>query len=183
MTNISRRSFLKRSSIALAGISPLSKSFLISDTARDIVGMQLYSVRSDMAKDPADTLKKLSAIGYRKVEHAGYENREFYGYKASTFKNLLDDLGLKMLSGHVDMGWKDWDKASSDFTDNWKYTVEDALTAGQQYLITPWIDEQIAKDYDQLLQLMELFNKCGDYCKKQGLKFGYHNDFRSEEHT
>ena len=43
------------------------------------MGIQLYSVRDDMKKDPLATLKQLAGIGYKHVEHANYQNRKFYG--------------------------------------------------------------------------------------------------------
>lgn len=50
------------------------------------LGVQLYSVRDDMEKDPLGTLKLLAAMGYRNVEHANYADRKFYGYSAAEFK-------------------------------------------------------------------------------------------------
>jgi hypothetical protein len=79
--NNSRRKFIKQSSIALAGAALISnKIFASANASGHIVGIQLYSVRDDMEKDPAGTLKQLAAMCYTHVEHAGYENRKFYGY-------------------------------------------------------------------------------------------------------
>jgi sugar phosphate isomerase/epimerase len=140
-----------------------------------ILGIQLYSVREDMKKDPLGTLKQLAAMGYKNVEHANYVERKFYGYTASEFKKVLDDLGLQMPSGHTEMSDKHWDKATKDFTDAWKQTVEDAATVGQRFVISPWLDENLRKNYDDLLSFLDVFNKSGELCKKSGLKFGYHN--------
>jgi sugar phosphate isomerase/epimerase len=173
--NTPRRTFLKMSSIAIAGTALRPDHLFASERRKEILGIQLYSVRDDMGKDPVATLKKLAAMGYRNVEHANYKDRKFYGYPAKDFKKLLDDQGLKMPSGHVQMGASDWDQAKNSFTDQWKQTIEDAVTAGQQYLIDPWMDEHLRKDYNGLIRFLELFNKCGELCKKSGLKFGYHN--------
>lgn len=51
-----------------------------------LTGVQLYSVRDDMKKDPMGTLKQLAEMGYRYVEHASYTDRKFYGYSANEFK-------------------------------------------------------------------------------------------------
>ncbi|HEV9036516.1 MAG TPA: TIM barrel protein, partial [Puia sp.] len=51
----------------------------------------------------------------------------------------------------------------------------DAAIAGQQFVISPWLDESLRKSYDDVLRFMEVFNKCGELCKAQGMKFGYHN--------
>jgi len=140
-----------------------------------IMGIQLYSVRDDMQKDPLGTLKQLAAMGYKNVEHANYIDRKFYGYSAKDFKKVLDDLGLYMPSGHTVMSGADWNASTKDFTDVWKQTVEDAAIVGEMYVISPWLDESLRQNYDDLLAFLDVFNKSGELCKKSGLKFGYHN--------
>ena len=143
---------------------------------KDIIfGLQLYTVRDDMKKDPSGTLKQLAGMGYKYVEHANYIGRKFYGYSAADFKKLLDDLGLVMRSGHTSMSNAHWDKAKNDFTDVWKYTVDDAAVVGQKYVISPWLDDSWRKDVDTVKYYMGVFNKSGELCKKSGMKFGYHN--------
>jgi sugar phosphate isomerase/epimerase len=173
--NTSRRNFIKTSSLTIAGATLLSNKMFASVNAEQMTGLQLYSVREDMKKAPLDTLKKLAGFGYKNVEHANYIERKFYGYSAADFKKVLDDLGMKMPSGHTVMNAKHWDVAKNDFTDAWKFTVDDAATVGQQYVISPWLDESLRKDYDGLLKWMDVFNKSGELCKKSGMKFGYHN--------
>jgi len=177
---VSRRKFLMSGSMSFAGTMLLPKSFLAMNNIfhsgnNHIIGIQLYSVRDDMKNDPLSTLKQLAAMGYKNVEHANYVNRKFYGYAPVEFKKVLDDLGLKMPSGHTVMNGADWDKTANDFTDKWKQTVDDAATVGQKYVISPWLDESLRKDYDDLVRFLDIFNKCGELCKKSGLKFGYHN--------
>src|SRR3954470_9386458 len=116
--NTSRRTFLKQGSLALASASLLSNQLFAAATANnEILGIQLYSVRDDMKKDPSGTLKQLSDMGYKYVEHANYVDRKFYGYSPTEFKKLLDGLGLQMKSGHTVMGQKAWDESKNDFTD------------------------------------------------------------------
>ncbi|MEO8414196.1 MAG: sugar phosphate isomerase/epimerase family protein [Ginsengibacter sp.] len=173
---LSRRKFLVNSSLSLAGTIFLPRNLFANNKPMPItLGIQLYSVRDDMKKYPLDTLKKLAAMGYKNVEHANYIDRKFYGYSAPEFKKVLDDLGLQMPSGHTVMSDKHWDKAANDFTDEWKLTVEDAATVGQRYVISPWLDENLRKNYDDLISFLDIFNKSGELCKKSGLKFGYHN--------
>jgi sugar phosphate isomerase/epimerase len=174
--NKSRRKFLAQSAVAIAGFSLLKSKTFGSPFASDhITGLQLYSVRDDMTKDPSGTLKQLSAMGYQWVEHANYKDRKFYGYSATDFKKLLDDLNLKMSSGHTELGMQHWDDSKNDFTDVWKNTVEDAATIGQHYVISPWLDEALRTDVDKLKKFMDIFNKSGELCKKYNMKFGYHN--------
>jgi len=170
-----RRTFVKNSALAIAGASLFSRSILEIVKDGSITGIQLYSVRDDMKKDPSGTLKQISDMGYKYVEHADYVNRKFYGYAPTDFKKLLDGLGLQMKSGHTVMGRDAWDEGKNDFTDKWKYTVDDAAVVGQQYVISPWLDESYRKDLDGLKRFLTVFNKSGELCKKSGMLFGYHN--------
>lgn len=170
----SRRTFLKNSALAAAAASFLpNESF--AAFKKQYTGIQLYSVREDMKADPSGTLKKLAEMGYKYVEHANYIDHKFYGYTAKDFKSLLDGLGLKMPSGHTRLGASDWNNSTKDFSDSWKKTVEDAATAGQQFVVSPSLEEAQRKTYEDLMHFMDVFNRSGELCKKYGMKFGYHN--------
>jgi sugar phosphate isomerase/epimerase len=179
---LSRKKFIQDSTLTVAGALLFSNSALAARKNKTITGVQLYSIRDEMTKDPLGTLKKLAEMGYRHVEHASYTDRKFYGYGAKEFKKILGDLNLNMPSGHTVMAKQHWDESKKDFTDLWKYTVEDAAILGQQFVISPWLDESWRKDESTLKQYMEVFNKSGELCKKSGMKFGYHNhDFEFKE--
>lgn len=169
----SRRTFIKTGALALTGSMLARHTFAAAEAT--ITGIQLYSIRDDMKADPAGTLKQLSSFGYRYVEHANYVDRKFYGWPALEFKQRLADLGMQMPSGHTVLGKQHWDAARKDFTDSWKYTVEDAAACGQKFVISPWLDETLRKTASDLKKQMEIFNKCGELCQKYGMKFGYHN--------
>jgi len=171
----SRRTFIKNTSLAVAGAALFSNDLFASAKKIERLGLQLYSVRDAMGKDPRGSLKKLADMGYIHVEHANYINRKFYGFTAKEFKKILSDLNLLMPSGHTVMTAHDWDTVKGDFTDKWKYTIEDAAEVGQRYVISPWLDESLRKDMDGLKRFMEQFNKCGELCKSHGMTFGYHN--------
>ncbi len=173
--NNSRRTFLKNSALAIAGTAVFTNKIFAAARGKEVTGIQLYSVRDDMTKDPLGTLKQIAAMGYKNVEHAGYENRKFYGQSAAEFKKTLNGLGLKMPSGHSVMEKDHWDESKKDFTDAWKHTVEDSAAAGQRFLISPWLDDDVRGSLDDFKRYMDVFNKCGELCKKSGMKFGYHN--------
>lgn len=165
---------MKAGATCLAGSAFLGTE-LFATPAPVIIGLQLYSVRDDMKQDPLATLKKLSAMGYKNVEHANYVDGKFYGYSPVEFKKILSDLGIAMHSGHTRFGADDYNDSTKDFTDVWKKTVEDAAIVGQQFVISPWLDDQYRKSTDALVAYMDIFNRNGELCKKSGLKFGYHN--------
>lgn len=178
-----RRQFIIESSVAVAGAMAFPELLKAEKRKEKIIlGLQLYTVRDDMQKDPLGTLKKLPGMGYRNVEHANYSNRKFYCFSAKEFKKILDDLGLKMPSGHTVLTSKHWDGKKNDFTDEWKNTIEDAAVLEQKYVISPWMDESLRKDYEGLRHFLEIFNRSGELCKKSGMKFGYHNhDFEFQD--
>ncbi len=178
----SRRTFIKSGAAALAATAFLPESVFAAKKSKSIIGVQLYSIRNEMDKDPLGSLTQVAKMGYEYVEHANYINRKFYGYAPAEFKKVLDDLGLNMISGHTVMGRQHWDESKKDFSDSWKYTVEDAGVLKQRYVVSPSMDDSMRKTYDDFKHYMDIFNKCGELCKKQGMKFGYHNhDFEFSE--
>lgn len=181
--NTSRRTFIKSGAALIAAAAVMPGEVLAAKKRKKgIIGVQLYSVRDDMRKDPLGSLRKVAAMGYEYVEHANYVDRKFYGYTPQEFRKVLDDLGLKMISGHTVMGRQHWDEARNDFSDSWKYTVDDAAVLGQRYVVSPSMDNSMRSKYDDFMHYMEIFNKCGELCRKQGMKFGYHNhDFEFSE--
>ena len=180
--NRSRRSFIRNSAMAAAGVSLFQQNIFAAVKKGELTGIQLYSVRTDMKADPLGTLKQLSDMGYRHVEHANYANRKFYGWSVSDFRKILNGFGMSMPSGHTVLDAKHWDASKKDFTAEWKYTVEDAAAMGQSFVISPWLEESKRKSMGDLKSFMEIFNRSGELCKKFGMKFGYHNhDFEFSE--
>ena len=180
--NNSRRSFIRNTAMAAAGVSLFQQNIFAAVKKGELTGIQLYSVRAAMKADPLGTLKQLSDMGYRHVEHANYVNRKFYGWSVSEFKKILNGFGMSMPSGHTVLDAKHWDATKKDFTNEWKYTVEDAAAMGQSFVISPWLEESKRKSMGDLKSFMEVFNRSGEFCKKFGMKFGYHNhDFEFSE--
>src|ERR1700759_595611 len=101
----SRRSFLKTSAVLSAGML-VAPRLLAYD--KKYIGLQLYTVRDAMAKDPKGTLAKVAKVGYNSVEGATYTGSEqFYGMSPADFKKVLSDNGLVMYSAHYRLGEDD----------------------------------------------------------------------------
>lgn len=66
------------------------------------IGLQLYSVREDCAKDLPGTLKAVAKMGYEGVDFAGY-----YNYPAAELRTMLDDLGL-VCCGHGTLEYREF---------------------------------------------------------------------------
>ncbi len=124
-------------------------------------GIQLWSVRDDMAKDAKGTLKQLAAAGYKQIESFEGDQGMFWGMSNTDFKKYMDELGLNIVSSHCD--------TKKDF----QMKAEQAASIGIKYLITPWIGPQ--KKMDDWKKIVEDFNKNGEICKKAGIRYAYHN--------
>src|ERR1051326_5857052 len=103
---LGRRAFLERAggiaaAVGLGGLPRLARAKL------GPIGIQLYTVRRELAKDVEGTLAKLAAIGYREVEFAGYPEGT-----AKSLRAILDRLHLIAPSGHVGLQAirSDWDR-------------------------------------------------------------------------
>ena len=180
----SRRTFVKSGAMIALGAVVMPGTLIAGEKLKKkgMVGIQLYSVRDDMEKDPVGSMTKLAKMGYEYVEHANYVDRKFYGFQPAEFRKILDGLNLKMISGHTVMGKEHWDESKKDFSDKWKYTVEDAAILGQKWVVSPSMDDSMRNNYDDFKKYMDIFNKSGELCKKSGMKFGYHNhDFEFSE--
>jgi sugar phosphate isomerase/epimerase len=169
-----RRDFIKNSSLAVAS------SFIIAPNLevekRNRYGIQLYSVRDDMKKDPLSTLKALAKMGYHYVEGYGYNNRKWQGtHDLTLMKSMLAESGLTMPSAHFVLKSSDFDAKKGDFTDDFKRLIEDAVAVGQKYFVSSNIVSEDRKDLDAFKNLCHVMNKTGELFKKSGLKLGYHN--------
>lgn len=174
----SRREFLRTSAFVLAGGALLAKtgcSFASAGQKKPVIGVQLYCVREDMQQDPRGSLKKLADMGYTHVEHANYVDHKFYGWTAAEFRKVLEEFGLKMPTGHTVLSPNHWDESAGDFTEEWKKLVDDAAYMGQEYVISPSMASAVYSSYDNFMRFMEIFNKSGELCQQQGMRFGYHN--------
>ena len=174
--HFSRRRFLQVSGVALAGtaLSPNLLTAAENYFKTKHIGLQLWSVRDDMKKDPAGTLKALAAMGYKEVESFGYDAQtdQIFGLTLKDFSKLLKDNGLKMPSSHSAIQLADYDPATKMLSDRAKKVIDSAASVGQKYLINPWTGDE---DRKKLPELMKTFTAVGEYAKKAGIKFGYHN--------
>lgn len=124
-------------------------------------GLQLWTIRDDMAKDPAGVLQQLSSFGYKQIESFEGAKGMFWGMSNTDFKKRMDDLNMKIVSSHCDIN-KDFEKKAAQ-----------AAEIGIKYLVCPWLGPQ--KSIDDFKKAAEKFNKCGEACKKEGILFAYHN--------
>ncbi|GHB65032.1 sugar phosphate isomerase/epimerase family protein [Persicitalea jodogahamensis] len=140
-------------STALAGTGAVTKI--------DNFGIQLYSVRDIIGKDPKGVLKQIADLGYKEIESYQGDQGVFWGMTPKEFKAYLDELGMKIVSTHADTT-KDLEKLAGECAE-----------AGLTYVLQPYIGPQ--KTIDEWKKRAEEFNQRGEICNKAGVRFGYHN--------
>ncbi|HKH63291.1 MAG TPA: sugar phosphate isomerase/epimerase [Flavitalea sp.] len=156
-----RRQFLLNTGVAAIG-STVLPSFLTANKKVSNVGIQLYTFRKEMLDDATATLKQLAALGIKQIESARSEKGHYYGLKPKEIKQICSDLGMTLRSGHVHLD------------DKWQQTLAEAAETGQEYLICSIMPSN-GQTVDNYAKVATTFNKAGEDCKKQNLKFGYHN--------
>ncbi|HEY5970183.1 MAG TPA: sugar phosphate isomerase/epimerase [Chitinophagaceae bacterium] len=162
-----RNEFLKLSGgLALAGLASKSGFAALAGESAKLknFGIQLWSVRDDLAKDPKGVLKQLSSYGYKQIESFEGGKGMFWGMSNTEFKSYMDELGMKIIASHCDIN-KDFEKKAAD-----------AAAIGMKYLICPYKGplEKI-KNIDEFKKFADEFNQKGEICKKNGIRFAYHN--------
>ena len=144
------------------------------DAKDDFIGLQLWSVKDDMKKDPKATVAKVGEMGYKFVEAAGYADGKFYGMSPAEFKKLCEDSGLQFLGSHTGQNLpskENWDKTMAW----WDAAIDAHSAAGVKWIVQPWMSQEGYKSLDGLKKYVEYFNAVGEKCNAKGIVFGYHN--------
>ena len=177
---ITRRSFVKRSALAVAATS-LMPNLIFANEKNRALGLQLYSLRETIGDDVTGTIEQVADIGFKEVEPFGYSRENgFWGLDVSEFKQLLDDNGLTSPSGHYEFGaYLSQDGTDDDF----KYLVDVAQGLDQKYLVVPHLSEKLRSSLDDYKRIADKMNAAGTMCQQAGLKLGYHNhDFEFKDY-
>ena len=132
-------------------------------------GLQLYSVRQQMAQDLDGALAAVHAAGYTEVEAAALPKKPIQEIRAA-----LDKAGLRCVSAHYGF---------ADVTMHFEQTAADAKTLGCSYLICPSVPKRDGTSpnahspmtLDDWHSAAEQFNQVGEKANAAGLHFGYHN--------
>jgi sugar phosphate isomerase/epimerase len=162
-----RRTFLRSSAFAALGLTlPFrGKSTIAEEFFRfkklPAYGLQLWTVKEDMAVNAKDTLAKVASFGYKQIESFEGKDGMFWGWKNTELKKYLDDLGTTIISSHCNN------------TVDFERKAAEAAAIGMKYLICPYKGPQ--KSIDDFKQFADEFNKSGEICKKNGIRFAYHN--------
>lgn len=180
-----RRAFLQHTGlIAAASALSLTPSTIVAAAKDYKMGLQLYTIRDEMAKDPIASLKKVKAMGYQDFELYGFDSEKetYYGLKSSQFKTILDDLGLSASSCHY--GFNPYlERSESDLMRFVEQCIKGAQALNSTYITWPWLAPE-QRNLDTYKRLPDMLNKIGEQVTKAGLGFAYHNHgFEFEDHN
>lgn len=170
-----RRTFLQQTGLVSAGLMLRPKNlFAVSP----LIGLQLWTVRNQLSKDPAGTLAKVASIGYNSVELMGYGNGKFFGLTPVQLAEMLHKNNLKTPSGHYGMGNYLLKGDMNDLHDN----IAVAASMGHRYIVIPFLDSDMRTSLDDYKKLAKKFNVAATEAAKSGLKLAYHNhDFEFKD--
>ncbi len=128
------------------------------------VGLELYSVRGELKKDPEATVRAVAQMGYQVVEFYS----PYFDWSESQTKRmrkLLDDLGIRCLSTH---------NSEAYFSaQNLPRTRDMNLVLGSKYVVQASTDEKTS--LDQWKPVADRLNSAAEKLEPSGLKVGYHN--------
>ena len=131
------------------------------------IGLQLFSVRGEVQKDLAATLKAVAGLGYVAAETWGYggEKLEWMGHSPKDIRAMYDDNGLVCCGMHLATG--------ALMGDNLARTVEMNHVLGNRCLVIA-IDAQRISSIPGVKELAGILNNAAEKVAPKGMFVGYH---------
>lgn len=165
-----RRIFLQQTALIGAGI--LAGPSDLFSKPKNKIGLQLYTLRDLIPKNPKEVLTKVAATGFKEVETFGFSSKAgFWGLTVSELNTALKNLGLKSPSGHYD-----FDAYFREGNlDSIKPYIDAANGLGQNYLTVPYLGAHLRKNLDSYKDIAAKLSKAAVLAKQSGLQLTYHN--------
>ena len=150
-----RRQFLLSSAAALPALA-LQNNF---PTPKQPLGVQLYTLRSLIEKDPLPgILKQIRAIGYQEIEAFP----TVYKHPAKELRHMIDDAGLSVPSGHFDY-------------EGFEGQLDYGKQLGLNWMVCPMLPKSLWATIDGFHTAAKQFNKWGKQVADLGMRFAFHN--------
>jgi sugar phosphate isomerase/epimerase len=153
----------RRSFIGAVGATVLAQRLGAFGADRQLkkIGVQLYTVRTQLEKDFEGTIAKVAEIGYKEVEFFTY-----YGHEPKEVKAILERHGLTSPSTHVPM---------KDLREKLQQSIDAAHIIGHEWIVNPWVDEEDRGSIENWKRIAAFLNQTAMKVQAAGLKFAYHN--------
>lgn len=163
---MNRRIFLQHAGLAagaLAGASRLAGAAAAPRRRLAHVGLELYTVRHELARDAEKTLAAVKAIGYEYVEVVW----PMLTKTPAQFRAMLDRNGLRAPSGHL---------SASAFEVGWERRLEAARVLGHQYLFVASLPSEARQTIDDWRDWAGHFNKAAAVARRHDMWLGFHTE-------
>ena len=125
------------------------------------IGVQLYTLRDETARDMVGTLRRVAEIGYGAVEFAGYGNAA-----PREIRDTLDGEGMTAIGAHV---------AFVDLETRPLQVLADSALLGCEAVVVPSVPDTWTRTPSDVGRLAERLNSLGELCLAEGLRLAYHN--------
>jgi sugar phosphate isomerase/epimerase len=154
--------FSRRSFLAFTAVMPWA--WRAGAATAIPMGIEMYSVREELKKDPQGTVRAIAEIGYQGLEfYAPYF--EWNHAQAKEMKKLMDDLGIRCFSTHNNAAYLN--------KDNIQNAIDLNLNLGSKYVVMA--SSQPKPGLDGWKEVAEALNFASDKLEGSGLEAGYHN--------
>lgn len=124
------------------------------------LGIQLYTLRTQLAEDFEPVIRRVAEIGYAGVEFGGV-----YGESPAKAKNLCDELGLEIFSMH----------APTPMMENLTLAIDTANTLGVKRVVCAWIPPERFATEESIKAACEELNTANQVFRGNGMELLYHN--------
>lgn len=125
-------------------------------------GLQIYTLRKQAEVDLFGTIRKVAGVGYEGIEFdAGMLKRA----DPQELKSILEETGLDAIGLTVLM---------PEMGDSLDPLIEYAVTIGAEWLVMPWIDEDLRNSLSGYESVAHALNKAAERCSGFGIRFAYH---------
>jgi len=153
---LSRRELLQS-----AAVAALTSQGMRAARLRDI-GVQLYTVRGVLPKQPAEVLAAIKAAGYQEIEatYAGLDK----------IWPMVESSGLKPVSIHLDNTLM-----NAGMEEQLARAIDQVKQWGFHYAVFPYLPPSERGGLEKIRVLVEKLNRAGEKCRAAGLRFCYHN--------
>lgn len=125
------------------------------------IGLQLYTVREETARDMPSTLRRIAEIGYGAVEFAGWGSS-----LPRDIREVLDGEGITAIGAHVPF---------VDLETRPLQALAECAIVGCEWVVVPSVPEGWRSSPEQVARLAERLNSLGELCRTEGLRLAYHN--------
>jgi len=178
MKKLTRRQFIGRSALGIGSAviaSHIPMDLKAGSLARPVrypLGFQVWTIKDQLIKDFAGTLKMMAGLGYKSVEMCsppGYESSGFgplMKMSGKEMRKIMNDLGLQFESTHYGM---------NELRNNLDERIKFASESGQKQMILSSFGLPKDATMSDWMKAADELNKIGERTKKAGIQIGFHN--------